>query len=59
MTNPKKKQVFVISRASYRGYTIYETPTCLTVFLGMLWYSSQSLGALTKQIDEYLDLKKN
>lgn len=53
------KMILAVSKATYRGYTILETPTCFAVMLGTLWYSSKSLESLTKQIDEWIDLKRN
>lgn len=55
----QKKKILAVSKAYYRGYAILETPGGFVVQLGPLWYSSKSLPALTKQIDEWLDLKKN
>lgn len=55
-----KKTVLAVSKASYRGYSILETqPGIYSVQLGLQWYSSRSLTALTGEIDKWLDLKKN
>ncbi len=54
------KTVMAISRATYRGYSILEVRTGFySVALGMKWFSSNSLKAVTNEIDKWIDLKKN
>jgi len=55
-----KKTVLAISRATYRGYSILEIRTGFySVALGTKWFSSNSLQAVTSEIDKWIDLKAN
>lgn len=57
-----KKQIIAVSGLStgtYRGTTIYETPTGFAVALGMLVYYSQFLNSIKGFIDQWYEAKKN
>lgn len=55
-----KKTVLAISRSMYRGYSILQVRDGFySVALGMKWFSSNSLQAVTNEIDKYLALKAN
>lgn len=55
-----KRTVLAISRASYKGYSILEVRTGFySVALGMKWFSSNSLKAVTGEIDKWIALKAN
>lgn len=55
-----KRTVLAISRASYKGYSILEVRTGFySVALGMKWFSSNSLKAVTNEIDKWIALKVN
>lgn len=58
-----EKKIMAISRAQYRGVSLYEFPNGVGVFLGSSYLRLPMIFAklqdATNYIDEWYDLKKN
>lgn len=56
-----EKKIIGLSKASYKGVSLYELPSGIGVgcFLGMYFHSFKTLQAATAYIDQWYDLKKN
>jgi hypothetical protein len=56
-----EKKIIGLSKASYRGVSLYELPNSTKVgcFLGYTLYKFETLQAATDYIDQWYDLKKN
>jgi len=57
----EQKKVIGLSKASYRGVSLYELSSGIGVgcFLGVWFHKFDTLQKATAYIDEWYDLKKN
>jgi hypothetical protein len=58
--NDERKKIMALSKANYRGISLYETLDIrVAFFLGAQLYSAPTLEKATACIDEWLELKQN
>ena len=56
----RKKHIFALSKASYRGISLYELKgNGVGIFLGVLFHTFGKLEDATKYIDQWYEAKKN